>query len=71
MTVKGLLFLLLFSPFLLSAQDIISPLEKKNYSEPTNYSELTEYINSLKNERELFQPEIIVTTLKGKNIYAL
>lgn len=71
MTIKGLLFLLLFSPFLLSAQDIISPLEKKNYSQPTNYSELTEYINSLENKSELLRPEIIGTTLKGKNIYAL
>lgn len=71
MKIKTLALALLFFPIFLSAQDMRAPLEKKNFSEPTNYSDLAEYVNSLQNKSPLLKTEVIGNTSNGKNIYAL
>lgn len=56
-------------PILLVAQDIKSPLEQKNFSEPTTYAELSAFVEQIKNP--FLTVETIAKTVEGRNIYAL
>jgi hypothetical protein len=66
---RKLFIFLLLAPMLLMAQALKTPLEKKNFSEPTNYTELSAFVEHLKSP--YLQVETIGKTFESRNIYAL
>jgi hypothetical protein len=71
MNPKKLISFIFLIPTLLIAQELKSPLEQKNFAEPTNYSELSAFVKQLDEKSPLLQVETIGQTVEGRNIYAL
>lgn len=69
MQLKKIIISIFVIPAMLFAQEITTPLEKKNFSDITKYAELSDFVSGLKNP--LLQTEIIGKTVEGRNIYAL
>ena len=69
MQLKKIIISTFLLPAMLVAQEITTPLEKKNFSDITKYAELSDFVSGLKNP--LLQTEIIGKTVEGRNIYAL
>ncbi len=66
------IFLLLFIiPLFTFSQEIKAPLEKNNFSRPTNYAELTEYITQLDAQSPHLVVEVIAQSVEKRNLYAL
>jgi hypothetical protein len=63
--------LLLLIPVSVISQELKSPLEQKNFTEPTNYTELSAFVKQLDEKSPLLQVETIGKTVEGRNIYAL
>lgn len=53
------------------SQQILTPLEKNNYSSITTYNELTDFVYELERTSELLNVEILGNSIEGKNLYVL
>jgi hypothetical protein len=67
--ISFLLFAMIVFP--VSAQDIPTPLQIKNFSDYTSYEELTNYINKLERGSVFLKVEKIGQTVQGRNMYVL
>jgi hypothetical protein len=52
-------------------QELKTPLEMKNFAQPTTYTELSEYIKQLNAQNSLLEVETIGQTVQGRDLYAL
>jgi hypothetical protein len=64
-----LLMTMLLTP--ITAQEIVPPLVRNNYSRVTSYDELTEYIMKLDAGSDILSSEITGRSVTGRNLYAL
>lgn len=55
----------------ISAQQLISPLEKNKYQKVTSYDELTEFVKLLDENSDLLKVEVFGQSVQGRNLYAL
>jgi hypothetical protein len=58
-------------PFHASCQDLISPLEKNNFTKVTSYDEIATYVHLLDANSDLLKVETIGQSVEGRNLYAL
>ena len=65
------LFLFLLAPFFVFAQELKTPLEKKNFEDVTKYTELVEFVQELDAQSPILQVETIGKTVEGRDIFAL
>ncbi len=63
-------FLLLLS-IVIRAQEIIPPVIKNNFERATSYQEISEFVQQLDQQSDLFKNEVIGKTIQGRNLYAL
>jgi len=69
---KIIIFLLLILlAFPLVAQEIQTPLQKKNHSGPTSYDELSGFVQQLDVNSGLLTTEILCKSIIGRNLYAM
>jgi hypothetical protein len=66
-----LMCILLMSGSKLFAQDLLSPLQKSNYSTVTSYEELSAYLKQLDAGSELVTVEVAGKSVQGRNLYAM
>jgi hypothetical protein len=62
---------LLLLPVLAFAQNLKTPLEKNNFTQPTSYSELSDFVKQMENQNPLLKVEAIGQSVQGRNLYAL
>ena len=55
----------------ISAQPVLSPLEKNNYQKVTSYEELTDFVKQLDEKSDLLKVETIGQSVQGRNLYAM
>jgi hypothetical protein len=67
---KTFLVLLAFLTSNLFAQEVLTPLQKNNYSRPATYDELTGYIQQLE-KSGLIKTEVLAKSVQGRNIYGV
>jgi len=71
MKVTTTLIIILVTIGQISAQPVLSPLEKNNYQKVTSYEELTDFIKQLDEKSDLLKVETIGQSVQGRNLYAL
>ena len=70
MKLKILAFILTI-PSLIFAQAIHTPLEKNNFTRPTNYDELSNFLNDLDQSSDLLKVEILAKSVEDRNLYMM
>ena len=68
---KIFLVLLAFITSNLFAQEILTPLQKNNYSKPASYDELAAYVQELDNISGQIKTEVIAKSVGGRSIFGV
>ncbi|MHC1702588.1 MAG: M14 family zinc carboxypeptidase [Tenuifilaceae bacterium] len=68
---KFILPFILAIPLNIFSQEIITPLEKNNYSKHSSYKEITEFVNELSKKSNLVAVDSIGKSVEGRNLYAI
>jgi hypothetical protein len=68
---KSFLVILAFITSNLFSQEILTPLQKSNFTKPASYDELAAYVQDLDNASGQIKTEVIAKSVGGRNIFGV
>jgi hypothetical protein len=68
---KTITFLLLFVATNIFSQNILTPLQKSNYTKITSHSELSQFIKEIDEKFDLVKSEVLTKSVEGRELYAV
>jgi len=69
--IKIILLLFAFSAMNIFSQEILTPLQKSNYTKITSHADLSQFIKDVDEKYELIKSEVLTKSVEGRELFAV